>query len=551
MTFYELSTVAALSATFAVICVYFFLFSLYRHSYIGLWVVFWIVYFGSQFIYRTPLHQLPMSFLVGLELISTANYVLLVFATSQFLGRKMHKGWYYWALGVTVLSNIGTISDAPFIVKALPCILFIAYVNFWHGWMFIRCLDSKGWGKNIVGMAFIGTGIHAIDMPFLMSVNWFAPWGFLISSALRFIISIGTLMLYVEKNFRELVIKEKQYRLLAENAADTIYHYRLRPQRGFEYISPSVLKLTGYTPEEYYESPDLLFSLVYPNDAFLVDWLTRDPVSGASRPLVMRFLRRDHTVVWAEQTTVPIFDKDGLCTGFEGIIRDISLRKQLEQDVARLDRLSVVGQMAANLAHEIRNPMTIVQGYLQFLRKKSDLSHYQEHFNLLLGELGRANSIITEYLGLCKNKSRNMKVCQLNDIIQEMYPLLKASANAACIDVCYSPQSIPNIRLDEKEVRQLILNLVRNGLEAMESGGTITLRTYVTDSEVALEIQDQGKGIPPDVIENLGKPFLTTKENGTGLGLAIVYRIANEHQAKVQVKSGPEGTTFTIIFRTA
>lgn len=551
MTFYELSIVATLSATFAVVCVYLFLYSLYRQTYIGLWAVFWLVHFGSQFLYRTPLHQLSLASQIGIQLVSTANYLLLIFATSKFFERRMHKGWYYWALVLTVLSDAAVFLDAPFLVKALPSLAYISYVYLWHGWMFIRHFDSKGWGKIVIGIAFIGLGIHTFDMPFLITVSWFAPWGFLISGVLRFIISIGTLMLYVEKNFRDLVAKEKQYRLLAENAADTIYLYRLRPECGFDYISPSVNKLTGYNADEHHESPDLLFSQFHPEDAFLIESLVSNPVEMSAKPLVMRLIRRDHTVVWVEQTTVPVFE-NGTCTGFEGIIRDISARKEMEQNVSRLDRLNTVGQMAANVAHEIRNPMTTVQGYLQFFLQKPDFSGYREQFGLILSELDRANSIIEEYLSLCRNKAHNLKASQLNTILRDLYPLLKADANVSSKDIFYQLGTIPDIRMDEKEIHQLILNLVRNGLEAMEPGKALTLRTYVdSNGNVVLSIQDQGKGIPPHILENLGKPFLTTKENGTGLGLAVVYRIANDHQAKVSVESGPQGTTFNIIFKAA
>ena len=142
-----------------------------------------------------------------------------------------------------------------------------------------------------------------------------------------------------------------------------------------------------------------------------------------------------------------------------------------------------------------------------------------------------------------------MGVYQLNTVIQDIYPLLKAAANATSMDVKFIPGSIPEIHLDEKEIRQLILNLVRNGLEAMEPGGTVTIRTYLKDGNVVLETQDHGTGIPPHILDNIGKPFLTTKENGTGLGLAVVYRIAADHQAKVQVESTGLGTTFYILFK--
>ncbi|MGL5513794.1 MAG: histidine kinase dimerization/phospho-acceptor domain-containing protein, partial [Sporomusa sp.] len=372
---------------------------------------------------------------MGIQCILIANYLLLVYATSKFFEKKLHPCWYYSGVVVAVLFIIATYFDWSLIAKTLPSILFVTSIYFWHGWMFIRYVDSKNWGKTVVGLSFIGMGVHTLDMPFLITVSWFAPWGFLISAILRFIISIGTLMLFVEKNLRDLIVKESQYRLLAENAADTIYLYRLKPSHGLEYISPSIGKLTGYHPNEYYQSPDLLFSLIHPSDSFWVESLVSNPADLTNTSLILRLIRRDHTVIWVEQTTVPIVDQNGVCISFEGIIRDITARKTLEQDVARLDRLNTVAQLAANVAHEIRNPLTTVRGYLQLFQKRPLFSNYREHFTLLIDELDRSNLIIKEYLSLCRNDPRDMQPCQLNDIIADLYPLIKATANGTSMDV--------------------------------------------------------------------------------------------------------------------
>lgn len=549
MTFYEISVVVTLSATCIVTSVYFFLFSLYRQTYIGQWTLFWIVHCIGQLFYRTPLHQLPLTELITVQLLTTINHLLLVRATSNFLEKGTCKGWYYGATGISIVSIVAMLTDASFLIKTMPTIIFVAYVYFWHGWIFLHLSENKGWGNVAVFLAFFGLGIHTLDMPFFISDKAFAPWGFIISAILRVIIAFGILMLYLEQNFRELGEKEKQYRLLAENAADTIYLCKLKPVPKITYISPSITKLTGYKTSEFTEIPGLFFSLIHPSDTLLFEKLIQDPITTSSTPMIMRFVRRDHNIIWVEQTTVPIFDDKGTCVSFEGIVRDITKRIELEQDVSRLDRLNTVGQMAANVAHEIRNPLTTVKGYLQFFQQKPSFSSYYEQFNLLISELDRANIIIQEYLSLCKNRARELKPTSLNQIIQDIYPLLKTAANASSKIVHYVHDTTPAVYLDEKEIRQLLLNLVRNGLESMEPGGTVTLRTYVENGDVILSVSDQGGGIPQHILDNIGKPFLTTKENGTGLGLAVVYRIANDHQATIQVDSNQQGTTFRILFK--
>jgi len=109
---------------------------------------------------------------------------------------------------------------------------------------------------------------------------------------------------------------------------------------------------------------------------------------------------------------------------------------------------------------------------------------------------------------------------------------------------------VPDINLDEKEMRQLLLNLARNGFEAMEASGRLTIEIYAENDTVVLAVRDTGTGIPPEILEKLGTPFLTTKDTGTGLGLPVSYRIVERHGAKIDVKTSPQGTTFSVIFNT-
>lgn len=231
------------------------------------------------------------------------------------------------------------------------------------------------------------------------------------------------------------------------------------------------------------------------------------------------------------------------------VVIDITEKKQLEMEMSRLDRLHLIGEMAAGIGHEIRNPMTAVRGFLQLLKEKNECIRHKEYFNLMIDELDRANSIITEFLSLAKDKPVELRTQNLNKILNALSPLITADAFKENIDVIFQLQEIPDLTLSEKEMRQLILNLVRNGLESMEQGGKIIVRTAVENDEVVLSVQDYGNGIKPDILGKIGTPFFTTKENGTGLGLAICYGIASTHNAAIKVETGPTGTTFIVRFK--
>jgi signal transduction histidine kinase len=232
---------------------------------------------------------------------------------------------------------------------------------------------------------------------------------------------------------------------------------------------------------------------------------------------------------------------------FTPILQYIS--EQTEK-MTRLDRLNIIGEMAAGIAHEVRNPMTTVRGLLQFMGKKKEFSSHEEKFTLMIEEIDRANQIITEFLSLAKNKAMNFTESNLNDMIGDIHPLLQADALRNNCDIKISlDDTIPTVLLDQNSIRQLILNMVRNGLDAMPTGGLLHIFTEWKGTKVFLSIKDHGMGIALEDREKIGTPFFTTKDNGTGLGLAVCYRIVQRHAAILSVKSEPgKGTVFTVEF---
>ena len=234
-----------------------------------------------------------------------------------------------------------------------------------------------------------------------------------------------------------------------------------------------------------------------------------------------------------------------------GTFIDVTKQRQLEKELARLDRLNIVGEMAAGIGHEIRNPMTTVRGYLQLLQLKSQFSEFSSQLATMIEELDRANCIISEFLSLAKNKCVETKLVNINDTIQTLLPLFQAEAFQLGHEFVVQTGEVTDIRINEEELRQLLHNLVRNGLEAMSGSGRVTVSTYSDAGQTGFSVQDTGTGIAPQVMARLGIPFVTTKKNGTGIGLSTCYRIAERHHARIDVKTSGSGTTFFVIFPAA
>ncbi|WP_144504567.1 GAF domain-containing sensor histidine kinase [Bacillus mycoides] len=246
---------------------------------------------------------------------------------------------------------------------------------------------------------------------------------------------------------------------------------------------------------------------------------------------------------WHEVIAYP-YD-DGICC----IFKNITEKKQYEQELKRLSNLDLIGQMAAGISHEIRNPMTTVRGFLQLLKEEHTYEKHNKYFNLMIEELDRANSIITEFLSIGNTRKSDLQMLDLNSIIHDIIPLIKIDTYNQNKYIQVDTNDIPELFLNRNEIRQLLINLYRNGLEAMSTGKFLTISTYKEGQNcVVLAVRDQGKGIRPEVLEKLGTPFYTTKDNGTGLGLGICYAIAARHNAKIEIQTGSEGTTFFVKF---
>lgn len=550
MDFLATFAIAAIAGTFSMTIVYLYLYMIYRDRFMSVWTISWFILLLRLVIFDSGIINWMQSdwgfIFFSILLLSSAS--LFIWAAHLFINKPLNKLWIISGVGVFVLSVVSVIVDFPFFYKLFPVAWYCGLVCIWAGIAFMSYLNAETISKKILGYSYIAWGIHTLDMPFLITIAWFAPYGYIIEGLLRLCVAIASLLLYLEKARLNLAQKESQYRLLAENAVDIIYLYKFVPQAKVEYISPAVAVVTGYVPEDYYKDANLLTDMIHPEDKLQFDNFIENLPELGALPLTLRIIRKDQTTSWIEQNIVPVYDQAGKLVSLEGIIRDVTARKNLEQSMSRLDRMNMIGEMAANVAHEIRNPLTTVRGYLQIMGNKQEFLGYKDRFELMIGELDRTNAIIREYLSLAKNKMLELKHHDLNNSITSLLPLLEADAIATKASVTLSLANVPQIFLDENEIRQLLLNLVRNGLEAMPSGGILHISTYVDNEQVVLSVADQGSGIPLHILENLGTPFLTTKETGTGLGLPVCYRIAARHSATIEVETTETGTTFFVRF---
>ncbi len=232
-----------------------------------------------------------------------------------------------------------------------------------------------------------------------------------------------------------------------------------------------------------------------------------------------------------------IKDEKGVPFAISSVYQDITERKYMEIEIARLDRLNLIGELAAGHRHEAQSN-TVNRGTFSWSCLNLNLL-IEITFSKIIKKLECTGKVITQVLTIGKNSNTNMQKHNLNSSINMLLPLIEAEALRQDKTIMTCLEDIPNLIMNKEEIRQLILNLVRNGLEAMPKGKTLTIKTYVHNQQVFLEIKDQGHGIPLEVFEKIGTPFFTTKEGGTGLGLAVCYGIASRHNASISIEQIP------------
>ncbi|MBE4907170.1 sensor histidine kinase [Bacillus luteolus] len=225
---------------------------------------------------------------------------------------------------------------------------------------------------------------------------------------------------------------------------------------------------------------------------------------------------------------------------------DITEEEEREKRIQQSEKLAVLGSAAARAAHEIRNPLAVIHGFLSLMKQSSEENSKKLQLPLMLKELDRINSIVEDMLMMAKPGVPTLKEAYIEDILNEILPFYRESQGTKNIQFEVNVTRLP-LLLDTRQIKQVLYNLIRNSCEAMGERGKLSIYSVVEGNMYLLFIKDNGAGIPENIRERVFEPFLTSKETGTGLGLIIVQRIIENHHGTIELYSSSEkGTTFLI-----
>jgi PAS domain S-box-containing protein len=308
-------------------------------------------------------------------------------------------------------------------------------------------------------------------------------------------------------------------------------------------MNPTLNKMLGYHDETLPFDNIYDFIKLPPEDDEKITTLKKNPDDEVIGEY--QVTHQNGMTLWVKTHTKLIQDNSGEPQCFVAHILDITSNKKTEQELEKSEKLSLAGRLATGIAHEVRNPLTSIKGFIQLLKNEGiDRNGY---LNVVSDEIDHIESILSELLIIGRPREMRFEWNDFKSILDNVTTLIKSQGNLFNVDIVTAYDSpIPFIYCDGIQMRQVFINLLKNAIEAMPDGGIINVNAGVDGDTLLITIKDQGIGIPTEQYQKLGQPFFTTKENGTGLGLSICYQIIHNHQGHIDISSGENGTTVKV-----
>lgn len=345
---------------------------------------------------------------------------------------------------------------------------------------------------------------------------------------------------------KQLFESEVKYRQLVEESPEAIL-VRAIDTESINFINETGVKLLkGKSKEDVVGKS--LFDFIHPKTLERAKKVNRELESGkVVEVFEEKLICLNGDIIDVQVKIIP-FVYQGV-SSLHIVIRDITELKKNQEYIQQSEKLNVVGELAAGIAHEIRNPLTSLKGFTQLLENK--FSTESDYVDIMISEIDRINTIVGELLLLAKPSIDDFRDVKLGSLLQNVITLMSAQANLHGVLIEESnlqELNATSIYGVENKLKQVFINIIKNAIEATDDGGSVKLTGKRESANVVISIKDSGNGIPCHILHNIGKPFFTTKEKGTGLGLMVSKSILESHHGDLKINSiDGIGTTVDIV----
>ncbi|WP_066309645.1 EAL domain-containing protein [Bacillus sp. FJAT-29814] len=346
----------------------------------------------------------------------------------------------------------------------------------------------------------------------------------------------------VEESLR---VSESNYQLIADNIQDVIV--KMDNNGLILYASPSHEKVFEIPPNEY--EGHHAFDFLHPEDIPSVQ-NQFTIMSKFRKPCQVQFRHLHSQGKWLpiEAKVTPVYGENDEVECFIAVGRDISDRKNVEEFIQRSEKLSVIGQLASSVAHEIRNPLTTIKGFVQLIQQEKEPDFYT---TTILSEVKKLEEIVDEFISFANPQAHQIIETDINILLKQVLSIFKSQTIINNIEITQQfEMELPSVRCDRSQIKQVFVQILQNAVEAVPNGGIIKIQTLYEDSnKVKIRFMDQGKGIPNKRMRKIGEPFYNTKEKGIGFGLMISHKIVQDHGGWIDINSTiDQGTTVDVVF---
>lgn len=337
---------------------------------------------------------------------------------------------------------------------------------------------------------------------------------------------------------RELKKTRELYKLITENTTDMIKVYS--KDKKIIYASPSHEKAMGYTPEQLVGKD--VSDIIPPEEIAHFETMVQNLIeTGEPQLFQIRINTDDNDVIYSETNISPIVNERNEVESFVAVGRNITDRVKNDDALRNLDRLSIIGQLAAGVAHEIRNPLTSLKGFSKLL-KTTNVREKQDHYlAIIMNELDRIDRIVNEFMSLAKPQAIQFEKEHLISILDSTINVLHPQALLHNVQI-KKVYPINDIKLlcSPHQLKQVFVNFLKNAIESMPIGGNVHIEVQkIENNRVQVSFRDEGVGIDTELMGFLGTPFYTTKDKGIGLGLTVSNKIIQEHNGNMKIESQP------------
>ncbi len=555
MTWLEPAIIASIATSVIITLTYSYIYLQYRQLNFVLWTVSWILAILRFVIILFMIHYPPHPhFIIASELFSIYHAIFLALGISTLIHKKYTRIWILLSIPVSLWLIIAVLLGLPFLSYTLPAYLLSGTAFIISGIMFIRIYKVKGRMNYLVGITLILHGIHKFDYPFLRNVTEFAATGFLINSMFTLLVAFGIILLFYEKEHRELADSEN---LLSSLFTHSPLAIMLTDQSGkLLTFNNKFFEIFHYTIQDI-DSPEKWFNHAYPDPQYRQHVLEEFHSAVAQLDTKLNPAPKEFQVC----------DKYGIFHSIEFhytrvgdnllfILNDLTEKKKIEDELFNIRKVESLGVLAGGIAHDFNNILTAISGNIELASMAcdpgSEISGFLENSQKALN---RASALSQQLLTFSKSNITETEIFNIKDIIEETTRFVLTGSNVS--SQIEMDSDLWPIEANKGQISQVINNLVINAVQAMPEGGRISIRaansrdTYHTGlSEgdyIRIDVSDQGPGIPQAIIDKIFDPYFTTKETGSGLGLATSYSIISRFKGKILCHNNPDqGCTFAI-----